>query len=118
MMHTLKVFYLMLLAFVLAVLLVPIAFIFQIFRSLYRGEPLSDLFWSTAIGLDQLGGSVLYKEPDWTVSSRTYWLSMQGAKNATRFMKIINFFFGKDHCKTSYIKEFSHVQNIQGKQGV
>jgi len=77
----------------------------QTVRHLIMRKPLPDLWWSTAIGLDQLGGAILYGEPDWTVSSRTYWLARKGNRYAFYFEQFINFLFGKNHCGNSYKTE-------------
>jgi len=103
----LKAFALMVVAIILIIILAPFAFIMQAVRLLIMGKPIRSLFWNVAIGLDQLGGSILYLEPDWTVSSRTYWLRVKGNKYALYFEKFINVFFGKGHCEISYINEFN-----------
>ena len=101
-----RAFALMLLAVVLmAVLGLPLL-AGQTVRHLIMRKPLSELWWATAIGLDQLGGSILYGEPDWTVSSRTWWLANKGNRFAHVFERFINLFFGKDHCRNSYNHEF------------
>jgi len=59
-----RAFALMLLAVVLmAVLGLPLL-AGQTVRHLIMRKPLSELWWATAIGLDQLGGSILYGELD------------------------------------------------------
>jgi len=101
-----RAFALMLLAALIMLLLGLPLLLGQAVRHLAMCKPLSGLWWTTAIGLDQLGGSILYGEPDWTVSSRTYWLARKGNCHAFYFEQFINFFFGKDHCKNSYQHEF------------
>jgi len=91
-------------AFIMLVLGLPLL-LGQAVRHIIMGKPLSELWWATAIGLDQLGGSILYGEPDWTVSSRTYWLRARGNRYAFYFEQFINFFFGKNHCENSYKTE-------------
>ncbi len=101
-----RAFILMLVAAVLmAVLGLPLL-IGQAVRHLMMRKPLAELWWATAIGLDQLGGSILYGEPDWTVSSRTYWLRARGNRYAAWFERFINLFFGRGHCRNSYNHEF------------
>ena len=100
-----RAFALMLLAALIIMMLGVPLLLGQAVRHLAMCKPLSDLWWTTAIGLDQLGGSILYGEPDWTVSSRTYWLTRKGNRHAFYFEQFINFFFGKDHCKNSYQHE-------------
>lgn len=101
-------FALMLVAIVIMVVMALPLLIAQIIRHLFMHKPLSDLWWTTAIGLDQLGGSILYGEPDWTVSSRTYWLRVNGNKYAAWFERFVNFLFGKNHCENSYNNEFGN----------
>ena len=101
-----RAFALMLVAIVLTVLLIIPATIGQIIRHLFTARSLSDLWWDIAIGLDQLGGAVLYGEPDWTVSSRTYWLRSRGNRYAAMFERVIDLLFGSGHCKQTYENEF------------
>lgn len=71
-------------------------------RKTFRRESIKDYFFTIAIGFDQAGGSILYNEKDWTVSSWTYKLCSEGNKSACSFMRFINAIFGDDHCKKSY----------------
>lgn len=102
-----KNFMLMTIAVMLFILIAPIAFIIGLL--VYK---LSNYFYVIAIGIDQLGGSILYKQPDWTVSSWT-WIKV---KNNSKFHKyvmvIIDFFFGKDHCKRAYNEEMEIHNNL------
>jgi len=104
-----RAFALMLIAALIMLVLGLPLLLGQAVRYLIMRKPLSDLWWATAIGLDQLGGSILYGEPDWTVSSRTYWLARKGKGKVNRyafyFEQFINFFFGKNHCENSYKTE-------------
>ena len=104
--------FLMLLAFVLLTFFAPFVFAVQIFRKIWFKESLSDYFRTIAIGLDQLGGSLIYSQEDWTISSYTYYLSQKGNKYAYFFMQFINFFFGKEHCKKSYENEKKELNAI------
>ena len=97
--------FLLVVALVLVVILTPIIFMVQIVRVYFRAESVSNYLLTVAIGLDQLGGSVLYERPDWTVSSYTYYLHSKNNKYATMFMKLIDLLFGKDHCLNSFISE-------------
>ena len=99
-----KAFILMVIAFILVVLLSPFVFIIGLF--IYR-KNLADYFYTIAIGLDQLGGSILYNEEDWTVSSWTYYLCQQDNKYACWFMKFIDFIFGEKHCKRAFNNEIN-----------
>jgi len=101
-----RAFSLMMVAVVLTLLIAPIAWVMQHIRYPLIGRPLPMLYWDTAIGLDQLGGAILYGEPDWTISSRTYWLANRGNRWARGFEQFINLFFGAGHCQKSYQNEF------------
>lgn len=98
-------FLLMLLALiVMALVTVPLITI-NLMRKLYRGENIQAYFHTIAIGFDQAGGSILYGQEDWTISSWTYVLYRRGNNGAKVFMKIIDLFFGKEHCENSYLLE-------------
>ena len=108
-----RAFLLMFVALALTILLTPAIWLAQHIRYPLIGRPLTRLWWDTAIGLDQLGGAILYGEPDWTISSRTYWLGhlALGVSSRTRalaraFERVIDFFFGMGHCARSYDNEF------------
>jgi len=90
--------FLLIFAWVVVTLLSPFIFFINVFRFYNK---LSRYLWTISIGLDQLGGSILYNEEDWTVSSYTYYLC-EYKHEFCWFMKFINFLFGKDHCKNSY----------------
>ena len=101
-----KAFFLMILALFLLLLISPFIFIINLFL-----QDNKKYFFAIAIGLDQLGGSILYCQPDWTVSSWTYYLSTyKKSKHARYFMYLIDFLFGKDHCKRSF--EWESKYNI------
>ena len=104
-----KNFGFMIAAIVLGALLIIPAFIGQIIRHIITDRKLGEFWFDVAIGIDQLGGAILYGEPDWTVSSRTYFLA-QCLDNlpAIMFMRLIDRFFGKEHCKKSYENEFGN----------
>ncbi len=93
-------------ALVLMVLIGIPVWIIQHIRYPLIGLSVSRLWWNTAIGLDQLGGAILYGEPDWTISSRTYFLAKNGNKYAKWFEAVIDFIFGEGHCRHSYYHEF------------
>jgi len=99
-------FMMMIVALILMIVAaIPVALL-QVVRYMVTRRKLGDLFFAIAIGLDQLGGSILYVQPDWTVSSRTYWLRVQGNTLAGIFERFINLFFGRNHCELSYLNEF------------
>ena len=87
-----------------AVLFAPLIII-QSMRFVVMRKPLKDLWFTIAIGLDQLGGSIIYAEPDWTVSSCTGFYAMKGNKYALVFERFIDLLFGKGHCRASYKRE-------------
>ena len=89
------------LATVLFCLLSPFIFIWKIIFTKDRDGYL----YKIAIGIDQLGGCLLYEEEDWTVSSYTYYLCDKGNEKACIFLRIIDILFGKEHCKKSFKKE-------------
>jgi len=92
--------FLLLVAIILFIIISPIAFIVNFIRKPNKAEYLFNI----AIGIDQLGGSILYNQPDWTVSSWTYYQSNRH-KEHYYFMKLIDLLFGKDHCRKSYVYE-------------
>ena len=101
-----KSFALMILAIILIVILSMPALVLNTIRKVYRSETIEDYFYVVALGFDQLGGSLLYGQEDWTVSSWTYHLAINKQNyNAVQFMTLIDFFFGKNHCQNSFIKE-------------
>lgn len=62
-----------------------------------------------ALGIDQLGGSILYNKTNWTVSGWTYVLARRSekgkrAKVYLSFEKFINFLFqDQKHCYNAYL---------------
>lgn len=95
----------MLIALIVITIVTLPLIVINLMRKLYRGEKIQAYFHTIAIGFDQAGGSILYGQEDWTVSSWTYVLSNRENKEAQRFMKIINFIFGENHCEKSYLWE-------------
>lgn len=101
-----KSFLLMLIAIIVMALVTLPLIVINLMRKLYRGENIKAYFHTIAIGFDQAGGSILYGQEDWTISSWTYWLFVsKGNKYAYWFMGFIDFFFGKEHCENSYLLE-------------
>lgn len=100
-----KSFFLMLIALIVMALMTLPLIVINLMRKLYRGESIQAYFHTIAIGFDQAGGSILYGQEDWTVSSWTYILSRRGNKSAKWFMIFIDLFFGKNHCEESYLWE-------------
>ena len=105
-----KSFFLMLLAMILiSVLSIP-AIVLNMTRKLLHKDSISEYFKTIAIGFDQVGGSILYEQEDWTVSSWTYYLSRCGNTYALYFRKFIDLIFGVDHCKNSFFKEAEQLK--------
>lgn len=100
-----KSFFLMLIALIVITIVTLPVIVLNVIRKVYRRESIHDYFFIIAIGFDQAGGSILYGQEDWTVSSWTYVLAYRENKEAQRFMKIINFIFGENHCEKSYLWE-------------
>lgn len=100
-----KSFLLMLIALIVITIVTLPVIVLNVIRKVYRRESIHDYFFIIAIGFDQAGGSILYGQEDWTVSSWTYVLAYRENKEAQRFMKIINFIFGENHCEKSYLWE-------------
>lgn len=101
-------FLMLIAAFVLVTVLTPLALAINILRHLALGVSVNDYLYSVAIGFDQAGGSVIYGQEDYTISSYTYYLARY--KNnvyAEKFMRFIDFIFGENHCEESFKKEAS-----------
>ena len=97
---------LMLIAFFGVALLSPIVFVANIVRKAILGHSIASYFHTIAVGLDQLGGSVIYAQEDWTISSYTYYLCRyRSNKAACIFQKLIDLVFGDGHCERSFKKE-------------
>ena len=92
-----------------------LVFIIQLVRKPLRGESVKDYFYTLAIGLDQLGGSLIYGLEDWTISSVAYYDATTYKRNIW-FMNLINFLFNdKQHCMKSYYKESEILGTIPTK---
>jgi len=90
---------------IVSVLSIP-AIVFNVLRKVFRREKIKEYFHIIAIGFDQVGGSILYAQEDWTVSSWTYHLHRKGNPHATKFMRFINALFMDDsHCEDSFYCE-------------
>jgi len=106
-----KSFILMLIAIALVSALSIPAIVVNVLRKVFRSENIKEYFYVIAIGFDQAGGSIIYGQEDWTVSSWTYHLHKGGNKYATAFMKVIDGVFGAGHCEESYKNEIK-VQGL------
>ena len=96
-----------LLLLILALILSPIfKVVFFIINSIRFRDKLANYYYTLAISEDQSAGSYIYGTEDWTISSYTYMLAnFSKNKNAIKFMRFIDFLFGKKHCENSYINE-------------
>lgn len=103
-------FLLMLLAIIIVSIVSAPILIYKTLKKWGLGESLSEYFYVIALGFDQAGGSILYGQEDWTVSSWTYYLAMSGDKDAKEFMAFIDWIFGVDHCKNSFYKEAAKMK--------
>lgn len=102
-------FLLFIFALVLIIIGAPIIFIVQIFRKLYRKESVNKYIHLLAVALDQLGGSLIYGEEDWCISSIAYYHAEIENKNKW-FMHLINFLFNdKNHCRISFETEYKEL---------
>lgn len=84
--------------------------IIGVLRKLYRKESVSDYMIVVAIGFDQVGGSIIYGQEDWTVSSWTWHLAQSGNRYAEYFRVFIDLIFGKNHCRDSFEKEAKELK--------
>lgn len=90
-------------AYIGTIIFTPIVVAFNSIRKAYRNESVSRYLKDAAIGFDQAGGSVLYQQENFTISSYTYFLcKYKNNQYACKFMKLIDFIFGKKHCKRAY----------------
>lgn len=116
----LRSFMLMTIAFVGTTALGPLAFILNVLRKTYRGENIRDYFETIAIGFDQAGGSILYSQENFTISSYTYFLcKYKKNRYACTFKKFIDSIFGENHCRDSYFweaaKDMEDLKNFSRK---
>lgn len=103
--------FLFLIAYIIVTFSAPVVLLINIFRKAVLNQDPIEYIKVASIGLDQAGGSILYGQENFTVSSFTYFLcAKKHNPYACWFMKFINFFFGKDHCKNSYYWEVEKDQ--------
>ena len=99
-------------AYVIVMFSAPIVLLINFFRKIILNQDPVEYVKIASIGLDQAGGSILYGQENFTVSSFTYFLcAKKHNPYACWFMKFIDFFFGKNHCKNSYYWEVEKDQN-------
>ena len=99
--------------FCVGLLSMPVFFL-QIGRYLMRKDSLKNYFFAIAIGLDQLGGALLFAQPDWTVSSMLHIKSQDGNKIALFFRDFVDksaqlLGDSENHCARSYENEVKAV---------
>jgi hypothetical protein len=109
-MITLRNFSLMILAIIVVTILSLPVFLWNTVNKMIHKESLSEYFKNIAIGLDQAGGSILYNQDKFTVSSWTYYRCSKGFKENCIFMKFINSIFGSTHCEDSFKNEIHEIQ--------
>lgn len=84
-----------------------------------------EYIYTIAIGIDQLGGSILYNKINWTVSGWTYVLARRAERGKEKdiyleFEGFINFLFRDPlHCKNAYKWELKvNAQSELMKKGL
>jgi len=99
--------FLFVVAYSLTTFLTPLASTLSGLYILIKRGPkgLNDYFFTAAIGFDQAGGSILYSQENYTISSYTFYLCNKVDKRYCVVMKMIDFIFGENHCKESYYWE-------------
>lgn len=101
-----KQFLLFLVAYILTAILTPFV---VIGKSLYYlitdKNKLDEYFFTAAIGFDQAGGSVLYNQENYTISSYSYFLCRFIGGHYCYIEKAIDKIFGENHCKNSFMWE-------------
>lgn len=105
-------FLLMLISIIVITIMTLPVIVLNVIRKVYRRESISKYMLTIAIGFDQAGGSILYEQEDWTVSSWTYYLSRRGNRSAYWFMRFIDLLFGAGHCEESFYNE-AQKQNFK-----
>lgn len=111
-----KSFTLMLIAMLIVFIASVPAIILNTIRKLSRRETIKEYFKTVALGFDQVGGSILYGQEDWTVSSWTFylWRKSEGMNySACVFMNFINTLFMDDkHCENSFYGEAEKLKFV------
>ncbi len=69
----------------------------------------SGVFYTAAVGFDQAGGSVLYGQEDWTISSWTHRLCAEDGRLCW-LEKAIDMIFWAGHCRKSYETEMMEME--------
>jgi hypothetical protein len=102
--------------FMFAALISNILFGLPVFLwGLYKYQ-IGDYVYTVAIGLDQLGGSLIYNKVNWTVSGYTHYMSERYGGKYTKFKRLINWLFAdQHHCKEAYYWDL-HMDAEREKQ--
>lgn len=100
-------FFIFVLFLALTLFVLPIVFIFQIGRVVFRKESLSEFFSYCALGLDMLWGSVAFQTLGFTVSSYSRKICLENRCCGCAWMRTIDFLawaigYGRDHCRRAY----------------
>lgn len=64
--------------------------------------------YDVAIGIDELGGTLIYSTKDKTVSHMTGYYVLQGSILAIMLSKFIDSLFGEDHCVKTYMDDIKN----------
>lgn len=101
-MTTISLFFSVLLGLFIVTLFGIIAFLVRLYIN--RGTHKKYLY-DVAIGIDELGGTLIYGTKDKTVSHMTGYFKLQGNILAIVLSAFIDFLFGKNHCVDTYIED-------------
>ena len=95
---------------ILLALFLPVL-IWNTMTKIIRHEDLAEYYKNVAIGFDQAGGSILYNQEKFTISSWTWYMCGRGYKANCLFMHIINMLMGSEtHCEDSFKNEMHEIQ--------
>jgi hypothetical protein len=135
-MKTLFTLFILILTAVLLLTVGTAVFIINSIRTIYRKESLLKYFLSIIESQDQLGGTIIFKSLDFTISSKLYEGHERGNIYASFFMNIVDILAmfiakglysikyislteyqrQKTHCKSAYEKEMNEFKEKQPKQ--
>ena len=102
---------LMILALILFIILSIPVMLFNVILKLILGDSVSEYFRNIAVGVDQAGGSIIYDQEKFTISSWTWYMCNRGYKANCLFMHIINILMGSEtHCEDSFKNEIHEIQ--------
>ena len=102
---------LMIIALLLFTILSIPVMVFNVIIKLIRGDSISKYFHNIAVGIDQAGGSIIYDQEKFTISSWTWYMCSRGYKVNCIFMKFINILMmSPTHCEDSFKNEMHEIQ--------